>query len=143
MQEFDPDQLPLQTTQFSHHCTGVKLQVSSHSSDQEIFYFHNRIHKILLLYDIQGSLIQSTYTYLLPLIYIVITFFTQCLFLPIFPLLVLIFYLNICTVHRYFLYNEPTNAQLIYNLLYCSLLHCPYRFRRYCVIFRELVVNTS
>jgi len=24
------------------------------------------------------------------------------------------------------LYNEPTKAQLINNLLYCSLLHCPY-----------------
>jgi len=36
------------------------------------------------------------------------------------------------------LYNEPTNAQLINNLLYsyCFLLHCPYIFRRYCVIFR-------
>jgi len=30
-------------------------------------------------------------------------------------------------VHLHYLYNEPTNAQLINNLLYCSLLHCPYR----------------
>jgi len=42
----------------------------------------------------------------------------------------------------FYLYNEPTNAKLIYNLLYCSLLHCPYMFRCYCVIFRELVVGT-
>jgi hypothetical protein len=41
-----------------------------------------------------------------------------------------------------FLCNEPTNAQLINDLLYCSILHCPYMFRRYCVIFRELVVST-
>jgi len=40
------------------------------------------------------------------------------------------------------LYNEPTNVQLINNLLYCSILHCPYMFRRYCIIFRELVVST-
>jgi len=33
--------------------------------------------------------------------------------------------------------NEPTNAQLIDNILYCS-----YMFRQYCVIFRELVVST-
>ena len=32
------------------------------------------------------------------------------------------------------LYNEPTNAQLIDKLLYCS-----YMFRHYCVILRELV----
>jgi len=40
------------------------------------------------------------------------------------------------------LYNEPTNAQLINNLLYCSLLYCCYMFRHYCIIFRELVVST-
>ena len=36
-----------------------------------------------------------------------------------------------------FLYNEPTNAQLIDNLLYCS-----YMFQHDSVIFRELVVST-
>jgi len=35
------------------------------------------------------------------------------------------------------LYNEPTNAQLIYSLLYCS-----YVLWHYCVIFGELVVST-
>jgi hypothetical protein len=35
------------------------------------------------------------------------------------------------------LYNEPTNAQLIDKLLYCS-----YMFRHYCVILTELVINT-
>jgi hypothetical protein len=40
------------------------------------------------------------------------------------------------------LYNEPTNAQLIDSLLCCSLLHCPYMFRHYCIIFRELIVST-
>ena len=35
------------------------------------------------------------------------------------------------------LYNEPTNAQLIDKLLYCS-----YMFRHYCVILRKLVVST-
>jgi len=29
-------------------------------------------------------------------------------------------------VHLYYLYNEPTKAQLINDLLCCSLLHCPY-----------------
>ena len=33
------------------------------------------------------------------------------------------FYVNISTVYLYYLYNEPTNAQSINNLLYCSLLH--------------------
>ena len=51
-------------------------------------------------------------------------------------------YSNICTVHLHCLYNGPTNAQLIKNLLYCSILHYSYMFRRYCVIFRELVVST-
>jgi hypothetical protein len=41
-----------------------------------------------------------------------------------------------------YLYNEPTNAQLINNLLYCSLSHCPYVFWCHCIIFRELVVST-
>ena len=45
-------------------------------------------------------------------------------------------YFKICTVHLYYLYNEPTNALLINKLLYRSLLHCPYMFRRYCIIFR-------
>ena len=45
-------------------------------------------------------------------------------------------YINKC------LYNEQTNAKLINILLYRSLLHCPYMFRCYCVIFRELVVST-
>jgi len=31
-------------------------------------------------------------------------------------------------MHLYYLHSEPTNAQLINNLLYCSLLHCPYMF---------------
>jgi len=44
-------------------------------------------------------------------------------------------------VYHFYLYIEPTNAQLINNLLYCSLLHCRYIFRRYYVIFRELVVR--
>jgi len=52
------------------------------------------------------------------------------------------FYFKICTVHIYYLYNESTYAKLINNLLYCSLLHCPYMLRRYYVIFRKLVVNT-
>jgi len=30
---------------------------------------------------------------------------------------------------------EPTSAQLIDKLLYCSL-YCSYMFRHYCVIFR-------
>ena len=38
--------------------------------------------------------------------------------------------------HPIFLYNEPTNAQLIDKLFYCS-----YMFRHYCLIFRELVVS--
>jgi hypothetical protein len=42
-------------------------------------------------------------------------------------------YFNICTVHLYYLYNEPTNAQLINILLYCCILHCPYMFRRCCI----------
>jgi hypothetical protein len=29
-------------------------------------------------------------------------------------------------MHLYYLYKEPTKAQLINNVLYCSLLHCPY-----------------
>ena len=45
-------------------------------------------------------------------------------------------------MHLHYLYNEQTNAQLITNLLYCSLLQCPYTFRRCCVISRELVVST-
>jgi len=32
---------------------------------------------------------------------------------------------------------QPTNAQLIDKLLYCS-----YMFRHYCVILRELIVST-
>jgi len=39
------------------------------------------------------------------------------------------FYFNILfyfTVHLYYLYNEPTNAQSINSFLYCCLLHCPY-----------------
>jgi len=40
------------------------------------------------------------------------------------------------------LYNEPTNAQLIDKLFYCSLFYCFYMFRQYCVIFRELAVST-
>jgi len=32
---------------------------------------------------------------------------------------------NICILHFYSLYNEPTIGQLIKNLLNCSLLHCP------------------
>jgi hypothetical protein len=51
-------------------------------------------------------------------------------------------FLYVCTLHLYYLYNEPTNAQLINNLLDCSLLHSPYMFRRYCIIFRELEVST-
>jgi hypothetical protein len=51
-------------------------------------------------------------------------------------------YFNICTVRVCYLYNVPTNAQLINSLLYCSILHCPYMFRHYCVIYRELVVST-
>ena len=40
-------------------------------------------------------------------------------------------------VELYFIvYNEPTNAQLIDKSLYC-----PYMFRHYCVIFRELIVS--
>jgi len=42
----------------------------------------------------------------------------------------------------FILHNEPTNAQLIGNLLYCFLLHCSYMFQHYCVILRELVVST-
>ena len=38
--------------------------------------------------------------------------------------------------------NQPTNAQLTDNLLYCSLFYCSCMFRHYCVIFREIVVNT-
>ena len=41
-----------------------------------------------------------------------------------------------------FLYDELTNAQLVNNLLYCSLLHYRYMFRRYCVIFKDLAVST-
>jgi len=44
-----------------------------------------------------------------------------------------VFYFNIGTVHLYYLYNEPTDGQLIKNLLYCSLLHGPFMFRRYCM----------
>jgi len=42
-------------------------------------------------------------------------------------------------VHIYFfiLYIEPTNAQSIDKLLYCS-----YMFGHYCVILKELVVGT-
>jgi hypothetical protein len=32
-------------------------------------------------------------------------------------------------MHLYYFYNEPTKAQLINNLLYCFLLHCPYLAR--------------
>ena len=46
-------------------------------------------------------------------------------------------YFNFRKVHLYCLYNVPTNAQLINNLFYYSILHCPYKFRRYCVIFPE------
>ena len=31
---------------------------------------------------------------------------------------ILCFYFNICTVRLYYLYNEPTNAQLINNLMF-------------------------
>jgi hypothetical protein len=48
---------------------------------------------------------------------------------------------NLCTVYLYYLINEPTNAKYINNLLYSSLLHCSYMFRRNFVIFRELVVS--
>ena len=51
-------------------------------------------------------------------------------------------YVNVHVTQFLYLYYEPTNAQLINNLLYCSLLHCPYMFRRYCVIFWELVLST-
>ena len=44
--------------------------------------------------------------------------------------------------NKKYLYNELTNAQFINNLLYCCLLHCPYMFRCYFIIFRELVVST-
>jgi hypothetical protein len=44
---------------------------------------------------------------------------------------------RLCRAAFIILYNEPTNAQLIHNLLYCS-----YMFRHYCVIFRELIVST-
>ena len=50
------------------------------------------------------------------------------------------FVLNItkcCQGIVFILYNEPTNAQLIDKLLYCS-----YMFRHYCVIIRELAVST-
>jgi len=46
------------------------------------------------------------------------------------------------TVHLCYLYNVPTNAQLINSLLYCSILQHPYMFRHYCVIFKEPVVST-
>ena len=42
----------------------------------------------------------------------------------------------ICTFFIFF-YGEPTNAQLIAKLLYCS-----YIFRHYYIILRELVVST-
>jgi len=47
-----------------------------------------------------------------------------------------------CIFLFFILCNEPTNAQLIDNFLWCSLLYCCYMFRHYCVIFRELVVST-
>jgi len=47
-----------------------------------------------------------------------------------------------CTIHLHYLYNEPTDEQLINRSSRCSILHCCYMFRRYCVIFRELVVST-
>ena len=37
----------------------------------------------------------------------------------------------------YYFVQQPTNAQLIENLLYCS-----YMFQHYCVILRELIVST-
>jgi hypothetical protein len=47
-------------------------------------------------------------------------------------------YFNACTLRRLlFLYAEPTNAQFIDRLSYCS-----YKFRHYRVILRELVVCT-
>jgi hypothetical protein len=39
-------------------------------------------------------------------------------------------------------YDEPTNVQLINNLLHYSLLHCPYMFRRHCFFFGELLLST-
>ena len=33
------------------------------------------------------------------------------------------FYLDISNIYLCYWYNEPTNAQLINNLVYCSLLH--------------------
>jgi len=49
-------------------------------------------------------------------------------------------------VHLYYLYNEPTNAQLINNLLYCCLLHCPNMFQRYhkyLNAFLKCITNTA
>ena len=43
---------------------------------------------------------------------------------------------------QFIFYNEPRNAKLMNNLLYCSLLHCPFMFRHYSVILRELVLST-
>jgi hypothetical protein len=56
-----------------------------------------------------------------------------------FPLPLPLYSVNMCQSFSLLLYNEPKNAQLIDNLLYCSLLWCSYMFGHYCVIFRELV----
>jgi hypothetical protein len=58
-----------------------------------------------------------------------------------------VFYFNNCTVHIYYLYNIPTNARLIDNLLYCfvhvSTLLRHLQYNKLLIIDQQFIILLS